>query len=93
MSAQTAVHDTNTATRVGIAAVAVVSFCFVFVLFCFVLFVFLCKFWGNIINNKINSKSNSKFNSKFNSNFLKIPVGFPSRIFEILFLLSTFPRH
>ena len=42
MSAQTAVHDTNTATRVGIAAVAVVSFCFVFVLFCFVLFVFWC---------------------------------------------------
>ena len=46
-------------------------------------------FWfgGSIINDKISSKLNSKINSKLNSKFLKIPVGFPSRIFEILFLL------
>ena len=36
---------------------------------------------------------NGKFNSKFNGNFLKIPVGFPSSISEILFLVSIFPRH
>ena len=63
----------------------------VFVLLVFLFACFLFRFLDNIIINEINSKSNIKSNNKCNSNFLKIPVGFPSRIFEILLLLSAFP--